>query len=200
MIRLLMTVGFALVTTQAFAQVAVPKSYVDGEVIDADELNTNLEAIAGAVPPRTCTTDQIIKWDGTNDVWVCATDPFAGLNCDVGDQLRMGSGGWECRAEPITASLIKNSWDYQNGEVLPISTYFDSLNNIDTSTTCGGLWCTIKVTGVTDHTSCVVQVTGGAVSGSAVVDITNLMDKIGIGLLYNWNELSAVYINISCTP
>ena len=52
MIRLLMTIGFALVTTQAFAQVAVPKSYVDGEVIHADELNTNLEAIAGAVPPQ----------------------------------------------------------------------------------------------------------------------------------------------------
>jgi hypothetical protein len=49
MIRLLMTIGFALVTTQASAQVAVPKSYVDGEVIHADELNTNLEAIAGTV-------------------------------------------------------------------------------------------------------------------------------------------------------
>ena len=72
MIRLLMTVGFALVTTQAFAQVAVPKSYVDGEVIHADELNTNLEAIAGAVPPRTCTTDQIIKWDASSEAWVCA--------------------------------------------------------------------------------------------------------------------------------
>ena len=71
MIRLLMVIGFALVTTQASAQVQVPKSYSDGEVIDADELNTNLEAIAGAVPPRTCTTDQIIKWDGS--AWVCAS-------------------------------------------------------------------------------------------------------------------------------
>ena len=53
MIRLLMTVGFALVTTQAFAQVAVPKSYVDGEVIHADELNTNLEAIAALFLPET---------------------------------------------------------------------------------------------------------------------------------------------------
>ena len=201
MIRLLIAIGFALVTTQASAQVAVPKSYVDGEVIHADELNTNLEAIAGAVPPRTCTTDQIIKWDGTNDVWVCATDPFAGLNCDVGDQLRLGNNGWECRAEPITASLIQNSWDNQNGAVLPIGTYFESLNNVDTSSTCDEFFCTIKVTGVTDHTSCVVQVTGGAVSGSAVVDInTNSMSAIGIAFLYTWNELSAVYINISCTP
>ena len=94
MIRLLMTVGFALVTTQAFAQVAVPKSYVDGEVIHADELNTNLEAIAGAVPPRTCTTDQIIKWDGV--AWVCVDDVLATLNCDVGDRLVRGANGWEC--------------------------------------------------------------------------------------------------------
>ena len=71
MIRLLMAIGFALVTTQASAQVAVPKSYVDGEVIHADELNTNLKAIADVVPPRDCTTDQIIKWDGS--AWVCSS-------------------------------------------------------------------------------------------------------------------------------
>ena len=29
----------------------------------------------------------------------------------------------------------------------------------------------IKVIGITDHTSCVVQVTGGAVSGMQIVDI-----------------------------
>ena len=89
MIRLLMTVGFALVTTQASAQVAVPKSYVDGEVIDADELNTNLEAIAGAVPPRTCTTDQIIKWDGS--AWVCADMPSSNTG---GDGAAYGSPVW----------------------------------------------------------------------------------------------------------
>ena len=72
MIRLLTAIGLALMTAQAFAQVQVPKSYSNGEVIDADELNTNLKAIADAVPPRDCTTDQIIKWDDTNDAWVCA--------------------------------------------------------------------------------------------------------------------------------
>ena len=90
MIRLLMTIGFALVTTQASAQVAVPKSYVDGEVIHADELNTNLEAIAGAVPPRTCTTDQIIKWDGS--AWACADLPSAGNV--VEDGVVYGSPVW----------------------------------------------------------------------------------------------------------
>ena len=89
MIRLLITIGFALVTTQASAQVAVPKSYVDGEVIHADELNTNLEAIAGAVPPRTCTTDQIIKWDGS--AWVCADMPSSNTG---GDGAAYGSPVW----------------------------------------------------------------------------------------------------------
>lgn len=96
MIRLLMAIGLALATTQASAQIAVPKSYVDGEVIHADELNTNLKAIADVVPPRDCTTDQIIKWDDTNDAWVCANDVLATLNCDVGDRLVRGDNGWEC--------------------------------------------------------------------------------------------------------
>ena len=89
MIRLLIAIGFALVTTQASAQVAVPKSYVDGEVIHANELNTNLEAIAGAVPPRTCSTDQIIKWDGS--AWVCADMPSSNTG---GDGAAYGSPVW----------------------------------------------------------------------------------------------------------
>ena len=27
---------------------------------------------------------------------MCATDPFAGLTCDVGGYLRMGVDGWQC--------------------------------------------------------------------------------------------------------
>jgi len=76
MVRLLTGIGLALMTAQAFAQVQVPKSYSDGEVIYADELNTNLKAIADAVPPRDCATDQIIKWDGS--AWVCADMPSGG--------------------------------------------------------------------------------------------------------------------------
>ena len=200
MIRLLAAIGLALMTTQAFAQIPVPKSYSDGEVIDADELNTNLKAIADAVPPRDCTTDQIIKWDDTNDVWVCATDPFAGLNCDVGDQLRFASGGWECSAEPITASLIQNNWDDQNEMTAPISTYFDSVNNVQPDSFCDGFYCFISVIGVADYSSCVTQVTGGAVSGTASFDIFADTGEIRIGFISSWRAGQAVYINISCTP
>ena len=152
----------------------------------------------GAAAGLGCTTDQIIKWDDANGVWVCATDPFAGLNCDVGDQLRMGSGGWECRAEPITASLIQNSWEYSGG-LQPITYMFDSLNNVETFTECYFTYCSIKVIGVADHSSCVTQVTGGAVS-NALLDIATDSNDIEIGDTDTWNEGQAVYINISCTP
>ena len=89
MIRLLTGIGLALMTAQAFAQVQVPKSYSDGEVIYADELNTNLKAIADAVPPRDCTTEQIIKWNGS--AWVCADMPSAN---DGGDGAAYGSPVW----------------------------------------------------------------------------------------------------------
>ena len=154
----------------------------------------------GVAAGLNCTTDQIIKWDGTNDVWVCATDPFAGLNCDVGDQLRMGSGGWECRAEPITASLIQNSWFDQDGIAAPVSTYFDSVNNVGPTSTCDGIYCIIEVIGVADHSSCVVQVTGGAVSGGASFAIDTSPLEIEIYPMFTWSEGQAVYINISCTP
>ena len=91
MIRLLMAIGLALMTTQAFAQVQVPKSYSDGEVIYADELNTNLNAIADAVPPRNCTTDQIIKWGGS--AWVCADMPSGGGGGGAGTRVWRDAGG-----------------------------------------------------------------------------------------------------------
>ena len=205
------------------------KTFSNGQVINADDFNHNFQkleqdianGVTGPQGPKgdkgdtgdqgpagadgvaaglSCTTDQIIKWDGTNDVWVCATDPFAGLNCNVGDQLRMGSSGWECRAEPITASLIQNSWDDQDGIYAPISTYFDSFNNVETNSYCDSIFCFIEVIGVVDHSSCVVQVTGGAVSGNATVNIDTTPLEIRIHPLFTWNEGQAVYINISCTP
>jgi len=105
MVRLLTGIGLALMTAQAFAQVQVPKSYSDGEVIYADELNTNLKAIADAVPPRDCATDQIIKWDGS--AWVCSsservdaeangdgtggTQTYATATCPEGKKVTGGS-------------------------------------------------------------------------------------------------------------
>ena len=83
---------------------------------------------------------------------------------------------------------------------MPISTYFDSLNNVDISTSCDSVFCEIKVIGITDHTSCVVQVTGGAVSGNSVNIDTSFAPFIRIGNINTWSQGQAVYINISCTP
>lgn len=154
----------------------------------------------GVAAGLNCTTDQIIKWDGTNDVWVCATDPFAGLNCDVGDQLRMGSGGWECRAEPITASVIEKSWVYVGAPFAGIRDYFESLNNVETQSVCVPDLCNIQIFGVDDHTNCVAQVTGDAVPSGANVDIQPFPDFLSIGDFSTWTEGQEVYINISCPP
>ena len=208
MIRLL-TAALLFASFSVVAETEVPHKFQQGEVIDAQKFNEDFEALEAAIdaneaalPPTNCTTDQIIRWDGTNDVWVCATDPFAGLNCTVGDQLRMGSGGWECSAEPITASLIQDSWDDQGGVLAPITTYFDSVNNVKTTSSCDGSWCVIEVIGVDDYARCVTQVTGGAILNSAydAVDIRPGLDGIQVGRLETWVEGGDVSINISCAP
>ena len=137
MIRLLMAIGLALMTAQAFAQVQVPKSYSDGEVIYADELNTNLKAIADAVPPRNCTTDQIIKWDASSEAWACAnlsgpqletvtvdcTEGFAtpetcSASCTTGKQLVSGGCQFNYLNQAIYLKSIPdgNSWSCGIGD------------------------------------------------------------------------------------
>ena len=137
MIRLLMAIGLALMTAQAFAQVQVPKSYSNGEVIDADELNTNLKAIADAVPPRNCTTDQIIKWDASSEAWACAnlsgpqletvtvdcTEGFAtpetcSASCTTGKQLVSGGCQFNYLNQAIYLKSIPdgNSWSCGIGD------------------------------------------------------------------------------------
>ena len=185
----------------------------NNEVADADKVMENFNKLGDAVdalptPPTNCTADQIIMWDDTNDAWVCATDPFAGLNCDVGDQLRMGSGGWECRAEPITARLTQDSWDV-SVEYGKISTYFDTYLNIDPDLYCnhanvpGAAACAIRVLGVSDHNSCIAEVSGGAVEGmNASVDISvdGGLSYLLVGTTWTWYSGEPVSIDIICAP
>lgn len=93
MIRLL-TAVFLFASFGALAQTQVPNVFEDGTSASAAEVNENFDALEAALPPSNCSTDHIIKWDGL--AWVCATDPFAGLDCDVGGYLKMGSDGWQC--------------------------------------------------------------------------------------------------------
>ena len=228
MIRLL-TAVFLFASFHAVADDL--KTFSDGQVINADDFNHNFQKLErdianGVTGPKgdtgdqgpagadgvaaglSCTTDQIIKWDGTNDVWVCATDPFAGLNCNVGDQLRLGSSGWECRAEPITARLTQDSWD-ASVEYGKISTYFDTYLNIDPDLYCnhanvpGAAACAIRVLGVSDHNSCIAEVYGGAAEGlNASVDISvdGGSSNLYVGTTWTWYSGEPVSIDIICAP
>ena len=88
-----------LIPLSTLAQTQVPNVFMDGTPATAVEVNENFDALETVIdalptPPTDCTIDQVIKWDGL--AWVCATDPFAGLTCDVGGYLRMGVDGWQC--------------------------------------------------------------------------------------------------------
>ena len=84
MIRLLAVA--LLFASAVFAQVDVPHVHENGDVIDADEINRNFDTVAMAVPPRDCSANQIIKWNGS--AWVCSSpeivrnSPF-----QAGDQI-----------------------------------------------------------------------------------------------------------------
>ena len=74
-----------LLPLSALAQTQVPNVFEDGTPASAAEVNENFDALEAALPPSNCSTDQIIKWDGL--AWVCATDPVAGVDCDVGGPM-----------------------------------------------------------------------------------------------------------------
>ena len=103
MIRLL--TAAVLFASAAFAQVEIPHVHENGDVIDADEINQNLDIVANVVPPRDCSTNQIIKWDGS--AWVCSsservdaeangdgtggTQTYATATCPEGKKVTGGS-------------------------------------------------------------------------------------------------------------
>ena len=60
----------------ALAQSQVPNIFEDGTPASAAEVNENFDALGDAIdalptPPSDCTTDQIIKWNGS--AWECAS-------------------------------------------------------------------------------------------------------------------------------
>ena len=75
----LLILSSMLFASAVFAQVEIPHVHENDDVIDADEINTNLDIVAKAVPPRDCSKDQIIKWDGS--AWVCASKSIVENDC-----------------------------------------------------------------------------------------------------------------------
>jgi hypothetical protein len=142
-----------------------------------------------------CTTDQIIRWNDAAGVWVCATDPFVGLDCSNGDILKFSSvGGWQCTGVPITASLIDVSFDFSLGAT--IATTFDSFTNVVPSEICDDFLCRFVVIGVSDHSACDIQITGN--SGAAGLAIFKFPSRIEIVPMFELSRGEPLYVNISC--
>ena len=93
------TMASLLFASAVFAQVEIPHVHENGDVIDADEINENLDIVAKAVPPRDCSKDQIIKWNGS--AWVCA-DGVSGF----GTNTMGGTEGGNCDDRYISEVIL----------------------------------------------------------------------------------------------
>jgi hypothetical protein len=81
----LLTAVFLFASFHAVAEVTLTPLN-NNTPADADDVMGNFNALNEALPPSDCTTNQIIKWDGS--AWVCAADPLTNLSgCSVGDVL-----------------------------------------------------------------------------------------------------------------
>ena len=92
-----------LLPLSALAQTQVPNVFEDGTPATAAEVTENFDALEAALPPSNCTTDQIIKWNGS--AWVCS-DPsgVAGPQGEKGDTGDTGPQGETGPAGPQGAT------------------------------------------------------------------------------------------------
>ena len=104
---------------------------------DADDVMGNFNALKSALPPSTCTTDKIIKWDDDNDVWVCADMPnsspyiwqYKGVRTSSAD-LQIQDGAFYLIEGGASRELHFNGTSY-NGETIVAPFYY-----METTTPC----------------------------------------------------------------
>jgi len=146
-----------------------------------------------------CTTDQTIKWNG--DAWVCTdqvidTDTLAALQCTVNQSIRWNGSAWECRSERIVATLSRVAG--QPTFDIGITNVFQAYSpNVDTSSLCDSIVCSVRLVDVVDHNSCQVSFTGN--SQSSMIDVVKFSDHIDINFIFETNPSEPLYVNLSCT-
>ena len=173
MIRLL-TAVFLFASFHVVAEVTLTDINND-EVADAEEVMGNFNALNAALPPSDCTTDQIIKWDGS--AWACATDPLANISCSAGDTLTYDGSAFTCDCVPPGTAITDANFS------AAITDWFDNGN----ASQYGDItkWCTGAVTDM-----------AGAFSGRTTFnedisawDTSNVEDMSGMfdGAAFNQN-------------
>lgn len=148
-----------------------------------------------------CDTDQTIVWDDAGSTWVCTdpvvdTDTLAGLDCTVNQSVRWDGTTWECRDEPIVAtlSLAAGFPPFFFGSIADV---FDAYSpNVDPTGFCDDIFCSIRLVDVIDHTTCQVTFTGnsGAESMSVELSPTSIM----IHPMFALNTAEPFYVNVTC--
>ena len=194
MIRLL-TAALLVASFGALAQTQVPNVFKDGTPTSAAEVNANFDTLESAIdsndedfelfradtelalPPSNCSTDQIIKWNGS--AWVCATDPLTNLSCSAGDTLTYNGRVFTCACVPPGTAIAITDSNFDAA----ISDWFAKGN----ASQYGAItkWCTVLVTDM-----------AGAFSGRTTFnedisawDTSNVEDMSGMfdGAAFNQN-------------
>jgi surface protein len=108
---------------------------------DADDVMGNFNALKNEIeslptPPTDCTTNQIIKWNGS--AWVCDDNPLANLNCTDGQTLVYQQGAIDCICTPPGVAITDENF---------LTAVSDWIANGSTSQYGDiTLWCTGNVT------------------------------------------------------
>ena len=125
----LLILASTLFVSAVSAQVEIPHVHENGDVIDANEINQNLDIVAKAVPPRDCSTNQIIKWDGS--AWVCASRSIVKNDC--------GTTGDQCFAYCPAGTTVTGGGCYNNqtSEALETGEFLNIIRHVSIPT--GGL-------------------------------------------------------------